>query len=479
MPNNQSNINQLYKMIDDPNPIAEIRFLTESQECDFIEFFAYLDMPEISFHGRKFKEEDILQKLFVNIDSNGNIKRRTDIDIKSPLFLKNKYLYLYGEGAAYYLQARQDMSKEKNALDSLERKVLQKFLGDKMENLKVVSLGSANAVKEIDVLHNLYTNSGSSRSSFIFVPIDVSLNLIQLAILYFYKKFQKGRKGDIKPIIGDIWDVTKQKDAFFPSDINGITVFTLLGSTLGNYREKEFLLKILALMREHDIFIFGVDILANTPDNESAYIYEQYNTLGNVQFMLNPLSYIPKFKGYIEKFDKYFRLDKPSSIVFPTHERYVQLTDVDKSVCYAPLLELPIEIGGGDRAKMSVAQSTKYNYNELVDFISKIEDKDSEGNTIKFEIDENNSERNYRAACIVLKKIVKLNTKEDIRKLTETINPLLLQFAMDESTQKNKDFVTKYKSTRIEDPAKLKLILSALTKTLPPDDLPPEIINLL
>ncbi|HZW40303.1 MAG TPA: L-histidine N(alpha)-methyltransferase [Ignavibacteriaceae bacterium] len=434
-----------------------------------------------------FKDTDILQKLFVNVTHKGVVKNKSvdNLDINSTIFLKNKYLYLYGEGASYYLQARQSMAESKKELDDLEEEVLIKFLSDKLNNLRLVSLGSANATKETNALLKL---DSDKCLPFTFIPVDVSASLIQLAVLYFYQSFNGKTYAKIKPIIGDIWDLQNHKIELFPDESNNnsaiekvFTVFTLLGSTISNYKESELFSTIIKLMNTDDFLVLGCDIIfdKNRIDQEND-IYEKYSTLGNIQFMLNPLNYIPKFRGYIERFDKYFRLDKKSSIVTSyQRERYNQLTDVASSICYAPLLELPKEIIEeeiqADRVKMSVAQSTKYSYISLIRFFEEFKDE-SNGITHKFEIDNEYTKNRPTAACIVLKKIIETSESDLDKKLRTHMVALKDK---ESSTPNNINFATKFLATKGLDHEIKKCICKVVERHQVGVDLPYMILNIM
>ena len=156
----------LYDLGDNP-PVASIRFLTQSQECNYVEYLAYLglDDPESCIHKRLFNEDDIIGKLF--------------IDINGPLFLKNKYLYLFGEGASNYLFARQSMTYEKKELDILEMSVLDETLIENYstsDHIILVAVGSANAIKEINALKTLKNIRPNQR--FKLIPIDVGMLML-------------------------------------------------------------------------------------------------------------------------------------------------------------------------------------------------------------------------------------------------------------------------------------------------------------
>lgn len=355
--------------------LTSIDYLSSSQECNYIEYLTSLDTSYSLREKHLITEINLIEKLFLQHDNNNS-----EIDFKKTFFLKNKYLYLYGEGAMYYLHARSSMYEDKKKLDELEVDNLINFLNeiykDKFEEVSLISLGSANAAKEINAIYG-YLKPISSKKTFQLIPIDVSAPLIQLAVLEFHEIFNKTNHDvSIRPIIGDIWNIADSDEEFLFKKINNNVpkIFTLLGSTIGNYREKELLIKILKMMDEKDYLILGFNLNPHSNPKESKKIvFNQYNKIGNIQFMLNPLNYIPKYRGYASSFDKYFKLDMESSIIQATvkqENEYKLLTDINGSTCYAPKLTIPI--GDNKTITISLAQSTKYDYDSFSKFIDNV-----------------------------------------------------------------------------------------------------------
>lgn len=436
---------------------TSIDFLSSSQECDYIEYLSYLDadcsmehmkdlikkfeemkinepqdeiknmidvkINEINNDGGKIFEKHIINKLF--IDGKKNNKDN------SIFFLKNKYLYLYGEGAVYYLQAYNSMHNDKQDLEDLEMKILREFLDShtkKYELKSLVSLCSANAKKEIKALNDFVLNN-SYEGVLKFVPIDVSTPLIQLAILNFNHLFYKNHTVTIHPILGDVWNVAENLQYLDILKDSNPVIFTLFGSTIGNYKESELLNQVIKIMKENDILIMGFDILNETKPTvvNEKNIYDLYNSVGNIQFMLNPLYYIPKYRGYVSSFDKYFKLDKINSVKTSTEktkEEFNLLTEIDSSICYAPKLEIPSE--KNPKMKISLAQSTKYHYKNFETWIKNfkyIPDKECHvHNSIEHMNFELIGKEIDGEKCVwVLKKKVKLKT------IKPTIAPSLLK----------------------------------------------------
>lgn len=381
------------------NRIVDIRYLSSSQECAFIEYLALLDEENPQRNHQLITETNIIRKLFIQHTGQGN-----SIDYNQPLFLKNKYLYLLGEGSLYYLQARNSMQREKNKLDDLEIKALIKILSSDFkdkDNVTVVSLGSANAEKEISALTR-FTADYNYQGTIDFIPVDVSVPLIQLAVLRFNQAFIKHKNIKITPLVADFWDIAKEGGSVFsPSDTP--KVFTLLGSTIGNYKEEELLKQIISFMDYNDFLLVGFDLLPdphNDIETSRTLIYDQYNTIGNMQFMLNPLSHIPKYRGYASSFDKYFKIDKMNAVISASNrQEYDFLTDIEGSLIYAPRLEIP---SGTDKMRISMAQSTKYRLDCFQKWIEDFAFKQGTGNeeiTMLFKII---NQREAERKCVML-----------------------------------------------------------------------------
>ncbi len=475
-------INELYPPKEPGNyPVSEIRFLTESQECDFVEFLAYNDKSiglDLIHTDVKFDNESIFQKLFVNSDVDINTRfYRKQLEYDSPLFLKNKYLYLKTEGAQNYLEARYDMKSGKSELDKLEIETLINLLDDKTDNLTLISLGSANCFKEIDTLVKVYCET-NKQGSFTLIPIDVSTTLIQLGVLYFYKRFPKDDNRTIKPIIGDFLDAQKKATEIFALATSSHPfVFTMLGSTLSNYREKSFLKDILAFMRTDDYLVLGFDIYDDKGNIniEKTRIFNQYHVVGtgNFDFMVGPLANTPIIPN-VQNVQKYFGQKTLKDVLITQltdtgnpNPFYKRLTDVPSSICYAPIIQAVHPIKHNAKVDISLAQSTKYKYEELVNFLRTEVYNESEDKSIKdfFEVCEKFSMKGQYAACLVLRKKTEIDNKALLINLSNTINNKIVALMQDSAiTEINKKFLSDLSSTfNKNDEAKMQACIKYLT----------------
>lgn len=409
-----------------------IEFLSSSQESNFIEYLVLLDsIKDVPIKDENHKREDheviteahLVNKLFIH-DNMKDIKNESmqneNQNLDEIFFLKNKYLYLYGEGAMFYLQASQTMKSDKLTLNELEERSLKdflvKFYNEEVSILQhkvlvLVSLASANAKKEINVLKELVTDIPIKKIK--LIPIDVSAPLIQLSVLNFNNIFCENDNVSIHPIIGDLWNLTDSSEEFeFNKCENVPKVFTLFGSTIGNYKEDELLSQIIQIMDVDDYLIIGFDLLPNDdPKISKNEIYELYNSLGNIQFMLNPLSYIPKYRGYLTSFDKYFKLKKDLSVIEKSKDgrKYNLITKIPYSICYAPQLDIPI---GNKTMSISLAQSTKYHLESILEWIKDFKYPEKADDYFSFVFNEKEDVKNENKKCVLILKKIFTKTSE-------------------------------------------------------------------
>jgi len=343
--------------------LSEIRFLTSSQECSFLEILAGLDYNQI---------EPIEDKLF----------NKFKIDDKEPipptLFLKNKYLYMFTEGAINYLEALVGMEEAKQPLHDLEVSEIVGILLNKAQfgNLSIISLGAGTSDKEIEIFNELI-NRGFDHQIH-YLPLDVSTYLLQLGLLKFNNEFfKKKEKISINPIIADFWDaalaVNEDVDIFkTPADRKRIFLF--LGGTFGNYHEKELLDQIIQLMNVDEEVLIGLDIQTNPTEIEKKIIFKNYNTLGNLQWLLQPLYHIPWYSGYCSRF-RFLQFSEDDCILDESHDDKKFCSAIPDSICYAPSIKiksLQIPYDGRDYLtldKIRLATSTKYLKESLIDWI--------------------------------------------------------------------------------------------------------------
>ncbi|OGU96029.1 MAG: hypothetical protein A2475_01235 [Ignavibacteria bacterium RIFOXYC2_FULL_35_21] len=308
-----------------------ISFLTSSQECLIIKNLA--DMDSKGYTNISFDDE-IRKKILWRYNKDDDL-----------FYLKNKYLYIFTEGAVNYLEAFKSMPRNTSfELGIIEMKLLTNILENNFipnRRIALISLGSATSRKEIEVLISSKLIE-SENLNITYFPIDVSPFLLQLGILNSTKVKNKNFK--ISSIIADFWDISEEKNLpFHNNEEFNERIFTFFGGTIGNYKEYEILTKINDLMREGDILIIGFETWnGDDIDKEKDRIYNEYNTLGNVQFLLQPLYHIPRYKGYFDKFSKYFNVDKdvPPILFTNTGEEYNNLS-VPRTISYCPYIVFP------------------------------------------------------------------------------------------------------------------------------------------
>lgn len=418
------------KLYPNSKGIIGINYLTSSQESTFIEYVASYEYGnKHTITNSDILENDILDKLFFQENQYGS-----SVSKSGRLFLKNKYLYMLGEGAKKYLIARESMRHDKSKLDELEKTIIKKVLdlfSNPSSEICLVSLGAANAEKEISELYNFWINYGK-KHNITFIPIDVSVSLIQLAVLNFNNKFGNNSKVNIKSLIGDFWNIVEEKHL-----VSNCTpsIFTLLGSTMGNYKETALLDAIIQMMNNGDYLILGFDLNPSTSMATSAeIIYDQYNSDNNSEFLLSPLSHISMYKPYTNPSDtRYLSISKQETIVQPNKpEEYILLTDLEECTCYSRKLTIP-ETKNSEKLVINLAHSTKYNRDNFIEWIKTSykypsdKDKPITKNTLvkdeqimKFEYLKDLSDTVPPKCCVTLRKIVVKKEKDPEQPKIET-----------------------------------------------------------
>jgi len=330
-----------------------ISYITSSRECELIESLSKLDKGG-DFDNINFSEK-ILDKFFNSFEGS------------ETLFLKNKYLYLLTEGAINYLEAYESMQDGDNKkLREFEIHFLSgifEYYHKNYKSIDIVSIGSASFVKETKAMHNCKAHIKR------FFPIDVSPILLQLGVLNFKKTYNK-EDIHLNPILGDLWDISDMIDEkpletnklpFLQNAKNNLTIFTFLGSTFGNYHEFSILTKIIRLMKVNDVLIMGFDTFKGSSMVDAKKELEiKYSTIDNVRFLLEPLYHIPKYKGFVEKPQKYVKIKDSTISEYSATNDYNLLTSINDSICLAPFLVVPDD--NGKVKKITLAQTTKYKY---------------------------------------------------------------------------------------------------------------------
>lgn len=334
--------------------LQHIYYLTDSKEIEFIRRLADNDKNEIT-SSEDFRE-NVLKKLFIHEDGQSTF-----------LYLKNKYLYLFTEGAIRFIEANQSMSNDKTKLADIEKNALEEAISKITDNeLNIFSLGAGTSETEINAIKSI------SDKKINYFALDVSLYLLQLGVINYTNQCGKNDKINFKSILADIWDAAKTENI---KAINSIldrskpTIFTFFGGTIGNYPEKKIIKEFLKMMNLKDTLIIGYDTWFGQVNNAKNELYDKYNTIGNLQFLIQPLHYIPRYSGYINHFSKYFSFSKEDSILIKNSNdnEYDKVTNVSQSIVYAPYLKLPNDAGTTKHQKIRLAQSTKYKCKNFTD----------------------------------------------------------------------------------------------------------------
>lgn len=383
-----------------------IRYLIDSKECRLLESLAKLDFDDDGL-DENFFEEFIFRKLFRKMDEYNN----------NSFFMKNKYLYYLSDGAIAYLEAIGSMRKDLNNSDKIEIDEVVRIVKEKIKDYKeydFVSLGCGDGEKDFKIISKL--NDGYNPT---YIPIDVSPQLLQLTINYFTdKNINKNTFYDPSKIYAINCDFFDFSDTL-KADLLEIgnrkpKIYTCLGGTIGNYREEALLNKFSQIMDKDDYLVISFD-LYNSDFKFENYI-KKYLTHANIEFLINPLKLIPKFKGYLENRTRYFKF-------YPEEgEPPIRISDIDEGLSFAPNFIIPY-----DRVKkIYVAWTTKYLYKKIHDFFEnrsqfEFEDGRVEGNKYFVLLKKKEISDNKRKAIERLKDLRRTEAGES-NKIDEIIN---------------------------------------------------------
>ncbi len=366
------------------------QYLTDSKEVEFIANLATIDSGSIS-SSQDFEKEILLKLFLKSSEPNSTF-----------YYLKNKYLYLFTEGAINFLEANKSMGNGKSNLAQLEidllKETITKYTTSNFKELNIISIGAGTSDTELSVLGLM------SGVKFNYFAIDVSFYLLEIGVNKFKKRLENNEiKAEVEfiSIVADIWKLANNINDFEnlitrTKFDNGVTktiptIFTFFGGTIGNYPEKEVVTKIMELMKLEDILIIGYDTyLSSKKEEATSELYDKYNNIGNLQFLIQPLKYIPRYSGYLNHFNKYFKFSKDDAVlkIKENENEYEKLTDVQNSLVYAPYLKLPSS--STQEKKIRLAQSTKYgclnftdSSNNLTNFLNTIDSKSTKLNCQK------------------------------------------------------------------------------------------------
>jgi uncharacterized SAM-dependent methyltransferase len=181
--------------------------------------------------------------------------------------LKNKYLYLGNHGAMSWLNIEKNPHFQvkisaRYLLDKCFDKVLDVIHEDSsnIQGIDIVSLGSGTGGDDIIIIDKIWKRYKQYSSLYL---IDLSRELLKESVnnmvSHIRQDIQLSAKIDLHAICVDIEKICIEKKYIAESRRNNIRLFHLLGLTLGNNREFDFLRNISNLMDDGDYLLIGVD----------------------------------------------------------------------------------------------------------------------------------------------------------------------------------------------------------------------------
>lgn len=367
--------------------IVDIKYLLNSEESTLLNNIALLgcDQGDGKYKKPEFFYKEIFPYLFESLKPVGS-------EHNIGHFLKNKYLYYLTGGALSYLEGIASMHTKIESDYDQEKKCIEKlitFNKISFDDYDFVSFGPGDGSSDIKLIKEFYNTK-----NFKYFPIDISPHLLQLTINKFKEENRLAQTtNNIIPINCDFFELNDSVKKILDSS-NRRKIFTLLGGTIGNYKEGKLLEKLSDLMEDGEYLFISFDIFNS--DKELQDIKQQYITDGNVEFLKNPFKLIQKFID-IEKF-RFF--DKMNYI----HNDWA--SEVTDSRSFTPKIKL-----ADQSYDITVAWTTKYKCSEMEDFLK---------NLVSFELIDLTNEPYESARTVALLK--KINPLIDNLKNTIKIN---------------------------------------------------------
>lgn len=385
-----------------------VKIFSKSREANLLK--------RLSEKKENYYDENLVNKLFNNYSSNGN----HDND----LYLKNKYLYLTTRGVLNYLRLYDYQKQNTNRkYYQFEINKVRNHINCILQNkdpLHIISLGAANSDKEIDILNGL---DSRNKTKITYYPVDISNYLIHLGIIDISSE-KSLEKVEVNSIISDFWDLS----SYLKDDENkkanvfgkGKRLFLLLGGTFGNYTEKEFLNQIIELMDVDDELIISLKLKGD----KEIDISEEYDDTSDIDFLMEPLTYIPYFYGYARYNRDLLKKGKNAKLsANDDKKKYVSI--VPDSECHSPYIE--IKDAHDIDKKLRLAWTTRYDESKLVEWIEGFRSRDKNNGDFKLSKTDLKKEDNY--ALLFLKKEYHDYTKEILKLLNQ--NNLTTEYAQE------------------------------------------------
>ena len=218
-------------------------------------------------------------------------------------YIANKYHYLGDHGASAWKDVEEHLEIKEFAWALLSKHIkdILKAANEVTDrkSLDIVSLGTGTGHDDLIILKGLRSAKDCQKRS--LFTVDISLELLRIGFKKIDNRIKRNQYPvNLRAICTDIEALAKSKMYFAKNGRNDNRLFHLLGLTLGNNKEMEFLHAISKSMINGDLLLLGVDFSADDKKvgGQLDLTYQSYMNAGAEvnKFLSSPLKTAMDFK---------------------------------------------------------------------------------------------------------------------------------------------------------------------------------------
>ncbi len=246
-----------------------------------------------------------LQAFYIILEEDTKLYRQIQQQVSDTIKdLPNKYLYLGGYGAYLWNEIERTYQPGIESSNSLKENFpeIDTIIRDDKEitpseTYNIISLGCGTGNDDIAILNVIKNNK--NKESINYFTIDLSIGLLKQGTEKIEKEINNLNITKVKKICGlcvDIEHLNRVKDRIKSENKN---FFHLLGLTIANNKERDFLISIYNVMKNGDYLLLGVDFSGRSKRalKESVNAYTTGKQAASInKFLCSPLAFAVDFQ---------------------------------------------------------------------------------------------------------------------------------------------------------------------------------------
>ncbi len=280
-----------------------------------IEYFEGVEKEDIFKFMKLYYDMDAVSSGILHTGPKGYVPKELRDTVKNKGYVPEKFWYWDEESSILWKKLT---NEEAYLFAEISRNLLHEAMeevpwilarGNKYSSVDFVDLGVGTPQKDEIVLRGFdrYFESiyhGKNKGTISYYPVDISFPLLEYTlrwVLALESQQLQNTRLEIFPLIGDFDNIKTLPYQTLLRGKSEVKVISLLGNTLGNLNEIEFLRGIETLMDNNSYLLIDAEFHDNVKEEK---IKGEYDHEAMYDFVFHPLELLGYKKGdYTKKFD--------------------------------------------------------------------------------------------------------------------------------------------------------------------------------